>query len=105
MLRYAALATVLLALAGCKDINEGLNLIEGKPADEVPAALAAPDYTAGSAQIAAIIADPGPPAEEGIDYLLDWGKGPGGAYYATGWNCTNVPGLRICAGNMRKPGT
>jgi hypothetical protein len=104
-LRYAALATVLLALAGCKDINEGMNLLEGKPVDAQPVALA---YEAGSPVIAEIIqaevAEPvGPPAEEGIDYLMDWGLSPDGEYYATGWNCTNVPGYRKCAGNMHRP--
>lgn len=89
----ASLIAVSLALAGCKDLNAGLNILEGKDPDTVPAALAAFDEPDA------------PPAEEGIDYLLDWGRTPEGAYYATGWNCTNVPGLRICAGNMRKPGT
>ncbi len=93
----AALVASLLALAGCKDINGAMNIIEGKPEDAKPLALAAFDAPEPDPEPV------GPPPEEGIDYLTDWGLRPNGEYYATGWNCTNVPGYRLCAGNMRKP--
>jgi hypothetical protein len=80
----AALIAALLALAGCKDLNEGMNLLEGKPAD------AADVYEAGSPVIAEIIA-----AEEPRYVVLD-GTGPMGEEIATGPDCHPSFRVRIC---------
>lgn len=75
----ASLVAVSLALAGCKDVNAGLNLLEGKDPDAVPMALAAFDA----------------PAEEPRYTVLD-GTGPMGEEIATGADCHASFRVRIC---------
>lgn len=76
----AALVGALLALSGCKDINAGMNLIEGKPADAPPLALAALDVA--------------PEPEPGYT-VLD-GTGPMGEEIGTGRDCVPQFRVRIC---------
>jgi hypothetical protein len=77
-LSKAALVAVSLALAGCKDINEAANLLEGNAPDAVPAALAA--------------------VESSVEptYEVLSGTGPMGEIIATGSDCHPEFRLRIC---------
>lgn len=97
-LRTLALITALLALSGCKDLNEGLNLLQGKPVGTSPLGELAADVTDDAAQIVEAVSPPPPPDEHSPElmYLPQRGHGEYGEVYATGWGCTVIPGVRIC---------
>jgi len=78
----AALVGALLALSGCKDINAGMNLLEGKPADATPLALAFADAPA--------VPEPEP------GYTVLDGTGPMGEEIGTGRDCVPMFRQRIC---------
>jgi hypothetical protein len=99
-LRTAALVAVLLALPACKDLNGGMNLLQGLPEDAKPAALAAFDPPAAVELVAdpeptpdpAPAPDPEPPRFT----VLDPAGGPMGEEIATGVDCHPSFRVRIC---------
>jgi hypothetical protein len=86
-LKIALVLSATLGLAGCKDINDGLNILQGKPTTD-DAALATPEPVT-----------PTPVEDEHspeLMYLPARGLGEYGERYATGWGCTAIPLVRIC---------
>lgn len=96
-LRTAALVAVLLALPGCKDLNSGMNLLQGLPEDAKPAALAAFDPPVID-PVALVELEPAVSSsvEPPRFTVLDPAGGPMGEEIATGVDCHPSFRVRIC---------